>query len=358
MQEFVKCLQAYLKGEKLNKIDNDKDLINLAIEQSLQTLLYPVYNDKSYKKYYIGWVVKQEEFLSIQKEITSIFNANNIDHIYTKGSIICLLYDDFCVRTRGDIDVYVSYDNIDKAKSSLTENKFEFTGPSPHDIQMSKNGLSIEVHYCLFDESIDKSWNKYFNNPFDSAIKLNDNLYKLDDTYHLIYCIAHFAKHLRLGAGIRYILDFYYMLKKTKINYDMLHTELNKLKLFKLYTNILNAIYYLTEEVFDICNKQNCEFFIKYMLKSGIHGFGKDNDENLTLGHAKKHKFRFMLYRIFLIEKKYRKLRYPILGAYWYLYPICLLKNWIYLISHRLKEFFKYLFYKDKNKNLYNKLGI
>ena len=55
MQEFIKCLKAYLKGEKLNKIDNDKDLINLAIEQSLQTILYPVYNDKSYKKYYIGY---------------------------------------------------------------------------------------------------------------------------------------------------------------------------------------------------------------------------------------------------------------------------------------------------------------
>jgi len=32
MQEFIKCLQAYLKGEKLNKIEDDKDLINLAIE--------------------------------------------------------------------------------------------------------------------------------------------------------------------------------------------------------------------------------------------------------------------------------------------------------------------------------------
>ena len=62
-QEFIKCLQAYIKGEKLNKVEDDKDLINLAIEQSLQTILYPVYGDKSYKKLYIGWVVKQEKIL-------------------------------------------------------------------------------------------------------------------------------------------------------------------------------------------------------------------------------------------------------------------------------------------------------
>jgi len=93
MQEFIKCLKAYIKKEQLNKIDNDKDLINLAIEQSLQTILYPVYNDKTYKKYYIGWVVKQEEFLSIQNGITNIFNSNNINHLFTKGSVLCECYD-------------------------------------------------------------------------------------------------------------------------------------------------------------------------------------------------------------------------------------------------------------------------
>ena len=123
MNEFIKCLKAYIKNEKLNKIDNDKDLINLTLEQSLQTILYPVYNDKSYKKYYIGWAVKQEEFLSIQNEITNIFNANNINHLFFKGSVLCNLYDDPSIRTRGDIDVYINSNDLDKAKEDFEKVK-------------------------------------------------------------------------------------------------------------------------------------------------------------------------------------------------------------------------------------------
>ena len=357
MQEFIKCLKAYLKNEKINKIENDNDLINLAVEQSLQTILYPVYNDKSYKKYYIGWVVKQEEFLSIQEEITYIFNSNNINHLFTKGSVLCKYYDDPSIRTRGDIDVFVEYNNLLKAKDLLLNNGFEYHEAGPHDIHFVKNGILIELHYALFDEEIDKEWNKYFSNIFNNANKVDSYLYKLDDTYHLIYCIAHFAKHLRLGAGIRYILDFYYILSKCNIDFDRLHKELKILKLDRLYGNILNAIYYLTDISFDICNKEECNEFIDYMLKSGIHGFGKENDSDPTLGHAKKHKIRFVISRTLLTNKEYRKLKYPRL-YHWYLYPICLLVNITYLLTHSIGVLFKFLFGRNKNKDLYKKLGI
>ena len=185
MQEFIKCLQAYLKNEKLNKIEDDKDLINLAIEQSLQTILYPVYNDKSYKKYYIGWVVKQEEFLSLQNEITNIFNSNNINHLFTKGSVLCEYYDDPSIRTRGDIDVFVEYNDLLQAKDILSSNGFIYEEAGRHDIHFIKNGILIELHYALFDEEIDKSWNKYFSYVFANANKVEGNLYKLDDTYHI-----------------------------------------------------------------------------------------------------------------------------------------------------------------------------
>ena len=74
-------LKSYVNNEKLNIEINDKEL-NLLIDQSLQTLLYPVTNNKLYKKYYLAWVLKQDEFYKIQEEITNIFNKNNINHIY------------------------------------------------------------------------------------------------------------------------------------------------------------------------------------------------------------------------------------------------------------------------------------
>ena len=44
-------------------------------------------------------------------------------------------------------------------------------------------------------------------------------------------------------------------------------------------------------------------------------------------------KLKFFISRVFLTNKSYRIIRYPILGKHWYLYPICLIKHWIYLIT-------------------------
>ncbi len=359
MQEFIKCLKAYIKNEKLNKIDNDKDLINLALEQSLQTILYPVYNDKSYKKYYIGWVVKQEEFLSIQNGITNIFNDNNINHLYFKGSVLCNLYDDISVRTRGDIDVYVDINDLDKAKSLLISNGYELeAGGEPHNITLYKNNIMIELHFALLDDSHPIKLINYYSKPFDIAHNISNNLYALNDTEHFIYCLAHFAHHLRQGAGIRYMLDFYYMLKKTNIDYDKLHKDLEYLELSKIYNNVLNVLYYLSDERLDEYSEDDIMYFVEYMLKSGIHGFGKENEGSTSQAVAHVDKKRYFRVKVFLTNKTYRKAMYPKLGSKAILYPLCLIKHWWYLITHRFTSLFKFLFGKNKKKDLYKKLGI
>ena len=121
--DIIELLKSYVNKEQLNIEINDFDL-KLLIEQSLQTLIYPVTNNKEYKKYYVSWVLKQEEFYNIQDEITKIFNENNINHIYFKGSILSKIYDDPSVRTRGDIDLYVDNNDFRRAKSLLIENGY------------------------------------------------------------------------------------------------------------------------------------------------------------------------------------------------------------------------------------------
>ncbi len=48
----------------------------------------------------------------------------------------------------------------------------------------------------------------------------------------------------------------------------------------------------------------------------------------------------------------------PKLGSKAILYPICLIKHWFYLLTHRFTSLFKFLFGKNKKKDLYKKLGI
>ncbi len=355
--KIEELLKSYVNNEKFNIETNDSD-IRLLIEQSLQTLLYPVTQNKEYKKYYISWVLKQEQFFNIQEELTNIFNANNINHIYFKGSVLAGLYDDPSVRTRGDIDLYVNPNDLDKAKNLLIENGFVLEpNDCMHHLGFKKNDIEVEVHFNMFDSAVDKTWLKMFSNPFDLSNKVDNCKYEFAPTYHLIYCIMHFADHLRHGAGLRYLLDFIYMYKKTNIDVDLLHNSLKECNLIRLYSNIINAIRQIFDLDFDkSIKKEDVTFFIDYMKLYGIHG----NSHNETTMNASrhKHKFRYALSRIFITDKNYRLMRFPHMGKYWYLYPICLICHWCYLITHKIGAFFRLLFGKNKNKKIYEQLGI
>ena len=356
IEELLCC---YINNKQLSIELSDSDII-LLIEQSLQTLLFPVTHNKEYRKYYISWVVKQEEFFSIQNDISQIFNDKNINHIYFKGSIISKLYDDPSVRTRGDIDLYVSPNDISKAKKLLLDNGFEIDNQledNTHHIGVKKNNIEVELHFNMFDPDCDKSWIKLFNNPFELCNNVDLSLHEFTPTYHLIYCIMHFAHHLRHGAGIRYLMDFYYMFKKTKIDFELLHNKINECKLNRLYSNIINSLRTIFEIDYDeTIEIENVQFFIDYLLQYGIHG--NANNETSMQASLHSNKIRFFISRVFLTNKAYRISKYPKLGSHWYLYPICLLKHWVYLITHKLGSFFKFLFGKNKNKSLYKKLGI
>ena len=356
--DITELLKAYVNKEKLNIELNESD-VRLLTEQSLQTLIYPVTSDSKYKKYYISWVLKQESFYNIQEEITNIFNDNNINHVYFKGSILSKIYDDPSVRTRGDIDLYIDSNDFAKAKELLVSNGYKLDTDNldcMHHEAVIKNGIEVELHFRMLDSDMDKSALKLFESPFKLCDRNENNLYYFESTYHLIYCILHFARHLRHGAGLRYILDCYYMFLKTNIDFDLLHNKINELDLNVIYSNIINAIRTIFDKDFDnSIESKDVSFFIDYMMQYGIHG-NANNETTIMSSH--NNKFNYFIVRVFLTNRAYRRTRYPKLGNHWYLYPICLLKHWIFLITHKLGSFFKFLFGKNKNKELYKKLGV
>lgn len=358
--EIIDIINKYLNNETIDNESYDSKLLKLSIEQSLQTILYSVTNIIEYKKYYVSWVILQEKFFKLQDEITDLFNKNNIKHIYFKGSVLSRLYDDPSVRTRGDIDFYVSLEDFDKANKLLIDNGFvvdKETEDCAHHVGYKKYNIECEMHFNMFDMDNDKAWRKMFNNPFELSELVENSLYKYNDTYHFIYCILHFAHHLRHGAGIRYMLDFYYMMKKTNIDYNLVHNLVKELHIEVLYENIINTVYKLSNIKFDEnVNDKDIQFFINYMLSYGIHGHS--NNESVVNSTAHPNKIKYIFGRSFLTDKSYRKTRYPKLGSHWYLYPLCLIKHWIYLITHKMGAFFKFLFGKNKNKSLYKDLGV
>ncbi|MCM1131343.1 MAG: nucleotidyltransferase family protein [Roseburia sp.] len=358
--DIIEVMKKYINNEMISDASYDSDLLTISIEQSLQPLLYNVTGVLEYKKYYISWVIKQESFYNLQNEITDIFNENNIKHIYFKGAVLSKIYDDPSVRTRGDIDIYIDNTVFDLAKEKLLENGYELESTkedSLHHITVKKNGIEVELHFNMFDSDVESTWRTLFTNPFELTLLDSGSLYRFTDTYHFIYCLMHFAQHLRHGAGIRYMLDFYYMFIKTSIDFTLLHETLKQVKLEVLYSNIINVLRVIFERNFDSSiQEKEAQSLIDYMLSYGIHGHSNNGSEMVSTIHS--HKFKYAITKIFLTNKNYRLSKYPKLGRHWYLYPICLIKHFVFLITHKLKAFFKFLFAKNKNKDIYKKMGI
>lgn len=152
------------------------------------------------------------------------------------------------------------------------------------------------------------------------------------------------------------MLDFYYMFKKTKIDFELLHKILKECNLSKLYLNIINALRLVFDTDFDsLIENSDVSFFIKYMEESGIHGYSREDGHQAT---SHNNKVKYFFHRLFLRPKEYRLSMYPRLGVHWYLFPICLIVHWFYLITHKLKSGIKFIFGKNKNKKIYKQLGI
>ena len=104
---------------------------------------------------------------------------------------------------------------------------------------------------------------------------------------------------------------------------------------------------------------------VKYQLEvlnvtwtNGIHGFGKENEGSTSQAVAHVDKKRYFMVKVFLTSNPYTRAIYPKLGSKAIFYPLCLIRHWIYLITHRLGSLFKFLFGKNKKKDLYKQLGI
>lgn len=361
-EKIIKFFNAYFKKEKLNRDFFDKDFLILLSEQSLLPYLYYVCDNKKANTYYYAASVHQESLNSLQQNITALFDENKIRHLYVKGSVLNHLYDDNALRTRGDIDVYIDIENLEKAKKLLLNDGFEILDTCMHHVEMKKNSFLVELHFYLFDLS-DIEYNDFFKKPFEMSYLINDYCYELNHEEHFLFCLCHFARHLRIGAGIRYVLDFYYMLKKWTLDYNHLHEIIRKLHLEVLYQNILNVIEILTKEKFDIYEKKDVDFFIEYLLKNGVHGIkDAENYDEKNYGE-KNNKFKHILKTVFITDKTFRLALYPKLGKHLILYPLCLIHRIIFLFIHKSKSLYKFIFTKKKrsknDKNdFYKRIGI
>ncbi len=346
--ELINILKFYFKNIKYDNILDINKLQEDSKRHAIIPLIYNTCNNELLFNLYIKWLSIEGVINNLLNELINLFNDYKIKHILLKGEIIKKYYPNESDRQRSDIDIFIDYNDILKIKEILLKNNYILAKEkmTSRHLTFIKNNIEIELHYKLFDKSDDKIIYEFFNDPFKNSLNIENYTYKIEDTYHLIYQICHFKHHLINGAGIRYIIDFYYMIKNSKIDFNLLNELIKKLKLEILFNNILNAIYYLTDEKLLNIEIIDINFFINYLYISGLHG----------LKRRHKNKFKYFISILFLTDKELRYNLYPKMSKYKILYPIIFIRHLFYLITHKFMSFIN--LFKGNNKKLFKKLGI
>lgn len=331
-----------LANEKINlEIKDEKAFARAVFENGLVGIIVP-YLDKSIfkdqeiyqklEKALRDYIVKDTKQAYYIDKIKEIFNKNDIEFVFLKGTHLKQLYPKSYMRAMGDIDVIVKITDLDKAVNLFKKNGFEYVSENGYHIVFKTiDNIEIELHVGVVSDIEDEI--TIFANiwPYISNKKL-----ALE--YELVYLVKHLAKHVRSsGIGIRSIIDIEIFEKyyQDELNYEIVNEYLKKDNLLEFYLKIkdINNIIFNNSKI-----DKNTKNTLEYIIRSGIHGSGSSYNPFVSRGvyEHKGNKFKYYFSNVFpsfkIMSGKYKILKkIPILLPFLYVY------RWITFIFRKDK---------------------
>lgn len=347
-----------LNNQNINikKYEDDSIFFEIMKEQTFLPFLYYTTKLPKWKKFYYQSFLINEKFNKLGEKLIRILNENKIDHMFFKGYIIKELYPQPFLRQMGDIDILVREKDYSTVLKILINNGFIFESEEEYHTSLKIDGLNIEIHNKLLSKN--NPHYTFFKKTFDIfSNKVNNHTYKMDDTIHLLYLLSHYLKHLKQGAGLRALCDIYLYLSNVKINEAIFFKHLKELNMDAFFNTILNQLDYIFGYNYFKYTKNS--YFIElleYSLKSGIHGFGKENQMILNEYHTyKKSKLSFLLSKVFIpIPKLFSQ--YPWTKSI-ILIPLGYIFRFFSLLKNKNKQL-KEILQISKKDEMFNKTGI
>ena len=173
--------------------------------------------------------------------LTDAFDARGIDYMPLKGIGLRPLYPKPEMRRMGDADILIRTEQYDAIRAVMTELGYAEKEETDHELCWEKSPVYIELHKRLMGED-NKDFKSYFGDGWEYAEPTEGACrYRMNPEAEAVYLIAHFAKHYRNGGvGLRPLVDLWLFFQHhPALDEDLLRTELEKLKLYTFYTNVM-----------------------------------------------------------------------------------------------------------------------
>lgn len=326
---------------KLGELHNLTAVIALEINK-LPTEQKPNAKGISYFKQALGQTVQAADlkFKAIE-DMKNILSKNSINHTIIKGGAIRHLYPVPEVRTSGDTDVVIDENDKDSVKNILLDNGFELTSESVN--QLVFNYLGQEFQFKTYFDCISKDDRAFF------SLELCDNVsgttYYLKPTYHTLYVINHFLKHLKGGGvGLRQLMDVDVLFRNEDVNLEQLLwicAQMNIEKSAKvvialskeLFNTPVNIDYNIDEDVFS--------HITDIMLNGGVFGYGISDVGTVRLANQGS-KFKAIINMLFA-TKEYMYDTYMYANKHHFLLPIAYIQRFFDAVFKRGKQNRKYM---------------
>lgn len=152
-------------------------------------------------------------------ELAEKMRAADIDAILVKGQGVAQCYEKPLWRPSGDVDLFLSEEDYDKAKAFLIPlaAKVETEYESSKHLGMTIDGWTVELHGSLRG-SLSRRINRELESIQDDTFKRGDvrvwdnggvPIYLLGKENDIVYVFAHFLNHFyKEGVGLRQICDW------------------------------------------------------------------------------------------------------------------------------------------------------
>ena len=276
-------------------------------------------------------VLRYEKLRFALEQLCELFEAEGIDHMPLKGSVIRRLYPEPWMRTSCDIDILVREEQLERA-AELVESRLGFKRGAlgSHDISFdAPSGVHFELHYGLIEDDFVGEADKPLLDVWEHASVVcgKKYLFEMSDEMFYYYHVAHMAKHfVNGGCGIRPFIDLWIL--NSRIEFDVSVREAflasGGLLTFERHSRQLSSVWFGDGEHTDVTlGMQN------YLLGGGVYG---NMTNRVAVQQTKKGgKVRYALSRIWLPYEVLR-FHYPSLNGKRWLLPFYEVRRWFKLL--------------------------
>lgn len=335
-KSILSIIRYYLvKDNEIILTDNLDELLTISNKLCVSSIVSYVLYEKGYKDIdapLLASFRNEKLHSSLKQELDKLFNANNIEYMYLKGTSILKYYNDPFLRVGSDIDIVVKDSDYKKAYKLLIDNGYTREMKVDSECHLlSPSGILIDLHNSFIETS--NILDSYLNTKFNCNHELS-----LEDSYLLL--IAHSVKHFKRGViDLRIFTDLFFI--KDRIDdYSNIREFLGKLGLLEYEKTILR---YLDL----ILGKVEYDDTLKLLEDYIIERTNDDNEyKNQIIGKVARDGLKdvslpyYILSRIFIPKKRMYE-QFPFVYRHKYLLPIFYIIRPFYMISKTGFKFYK-----------------